>query len=118
MYKKYVESQGGGGGEVEVLGYLAHAHFSWAKFSEASQDPAEGSKMDERYKKAMEYLRQSENTTPDSEDIAFNVVLLKNDFAYGVMSKREKDLKRTLKEVQQTKVHLEEVKGVSLSWGA
>ncbi|GMI35724.1 hypothetical protein TrRE_jg2878 [Triparma retinervis] len=42
------------------------------KPEEASQDPAEGSKMDEGYEKAMEYLRQSENITPDSEDIAFN----------------------------------------------
>ena len=81
MYKKYVESLGGG--EVEVLGYLAHAHFSWAKFSEASQDPAEGSKMDERYEKAMEYLRQSENITPDSEDIAFNVALLRRTLRTG-----------------------------------
>ena len=53
---------------------------------------------------------QSKAISPDSLDIAFNMALLKKDYADGVMTKREKNLKRTLKEIQQAKAGLEEAK--------
>jgi len=117
MYKKYLEQTKAQGTETEIFGYLAIAYYSWAKYSEESTDPSEGSKLGARYEEGLMYLEKSKAFST-ALDTLYNIALLKKDYSMGILSLREKKLKRTLADVKKAKEMLQEAEEVFEELGA
>jgi RNA polymerase-associated protein CTR9 len=86
--------------KVDVLLYIAFAHFDWARQTELFNN-AKAAPADERYKKAMEHLELAlqENTSKNIV-LTYNLCMTKLQAANCVLQKLTRNIRRTASEVE------------------
>ena len=94
---------------VDVLLYIAFAYFDWARhtelFNDANAAPADG-----RYKKAMEYITMALGKQVAKKEVVlkYNLCMIKLQAANCVLQKLTRNITRTVEEVEQALIGLEE----------
>lgn len=95
--------------KVEVLMYIAFAHFDWARQTELFYN-AKAAPADERYKKAMENLELAlEENRNESKGIllTYNLCMTKLQAANCVLQKLTRNIRRTAAEVEEALIGLQ-----------
>jgi len=118
MYQNYMERTNTAGAQITsknkdeddatVLLYVAFAYYDWARQTEDLKD-SKSAPADERYRKSIEYIERAiEKGKKENVVMRYNLCIAKLSIANCILRKPEKQLSRTVKEVQEALDGLQE----------